>query len=151
MKPRLILLLLSISTNAVSQFNFTFPDQWTKDFRVEVSGKGGMRDTETSIRFTYDSCVFMNRVDSDIRKNAFVVTDKQRSEIFEMLKKLKSDPIGSVVVTLDKGSSSIVLRNGDGIFAVTDDTDNEEIKRDFHEVYNYLVEFAMPNGKKRRK
>ena len=152
MKHFLILIFFSLITSikVMSQFNFTFPEKWTKDFKVEVTDNGGMLDHELSIRITYDSVIYTNRVQSKKEKNSFTLNEKQRTEIFAQLKKLKSDPIGSVVVTLDKGTSTIELHNSNGIFAASDDTDNEEIRRDFHEVFNYLVNFAKPIGRKKQ-
>jgi hypothetical protein len=149
MKTSLLLyFLFVISTSLSAQLNFTFPTEWTKDFRVELENSGGMMDHKMKIRFTYDSCIYYNRVQSKIERNGFLLNARQRSEILQKLKQLRQDTTTVPTVSYDKGTDNIILFTKDTVFGVDDESDDTEIRNAYLEVKHYLVEFAMPKREK---
>jgi len=152
MKLSLLLTLLVMTSSPVwAQFNFTFPKEWTKDFKVEVESSGGMTDHEMKIRFTYDSCIYYNRVQGKIERNKFLLTTTQRNEILQKVKQLREDTVSIPTVTNDKGTDYIILFTKNDVFSADDESDNVEIRQAFLDVRHYLVEFAMPKGKRKNK
>ncbi len=142
-------IIVSVSTHA--QFNFTFPKEWTKDFRIEMEDKGGMLDHETTIRFTYDSCVCYSRVQGKIKKHSFLLTAAQRNEILQKAKLLRRDAVTIPRVTYDKGTDNIILFTKDRVFGVDGDSDDTEIRNTYLDTKRYLEDFALSKGKDKRK
>jgi len=115
-----------------------------------MEDKGGMMDHEMKIRFTYDSCIYYNRVPGKFERHKFLLTPAQRNEILQKIKLLKEDTVSIPHVSYDKGTDNIILFANEGVFGADDESDDPEIRNAYLEAKRYLVEFATQKGKKKK-
>jgi hypothetical protein len=143
-------LIVSISASAQPGNDFKLPQTWEKDFIISLSFSGSMRGGSTDITCTYDSCKYVSSLfDKGPKEKKYLLKEADRTAILKKLQELKADEIKaeSGMQAVDDGwSQSICL----GFYCIEGGTSaemSEKDKHQFHEVYNYLEEFAM---KKRR-
>jgi len=148
------ILLLTFSSAFADRI--PLPENWTSDFRIDLSSSGGMMPSTSSVAFTYDSCKYISTAGSKTKIIAFKLNLQQRAEILKQMHVFKVGEIRedfSVGATLDKGNTSFCYKTSAGTQCYSDSGASEinEADRDnFHDAYNYLCNFALSKGKMKK-
>lgn len=137
----------TLSGFAQIEGNFTLPQTWKEDFVITFSYHGSMRGGRTEVKFTFDSCMYMNQSSHSERPKMKTrkLKEADRAAILKKLTELKADKIkseGSVRVVHDGWSQSICF----GSYCIAGGTSaemSEDDKNQFLEVSQYLEETAM--------
>ncbi|NOT77167.1 MAG: hypothetical protein HOP08_19765 [Cyclobacteriaceae bacterium] len=146
-----LIALTGFISMASSLFSLELPKTWEKDFTIDVSYHGSMSGGRTSIKFTYDSCIYITDSNQAPKKTrAYLLTQKDRDAILGKLRSLKIDKIDTkkeFVAVHDGWSQSICF----GFHCIEGGTSVEltdEDKSTFLTAYAFLEQFAIDNTKK---
>lgn len=147
-----VVLFISFSASAQIADNFKLPETWSKDFTITLSYHSGMSNSNTDVRFTYDSCIYKHSSNhSKPASGVFLLKDSDRTKIFKKLNENKANEIKSEsgVHVVHDGWSQSMCFNMHCIEGGTSAEMTEDNKNRFLEVYRYLEEFAATKGKKK--
>lgn len=127
------------------------PATWTKDFSIGLYTGGGMLNQSLTIIFTYDSCQYVEKTGDKKKTIAFILTEKQKTEILEKMKSFHADEIHSRKtegITYDKESNDICFRTKKE-FCISDGAASDIEEKDianYSGIYQYLLNFARQKG-----
>jgi hypothetical protein len=144
-----VFLVLSLSLSASGQIedDFTLPETWTRDFTIVLSYHGSMSGGKTALKFTFDSCTYLNQ-QTHAKKpklKTYKMKEADRAAILKKLAELKADQIkseSSVHAVNDGWSQSICF----GFHCIEGGTSAEMSETDknlFLTAYRYLEELAI--------
>jgi len=147
----LLLIFLNFSASAQIGDDFKLPETWAKDFAISLSYHSSMSGGKTEIKFTFDSCTYLNQ-DSHVKKiklKTYRMKNADRVTILKKLTELKVDQIkleGTVHAVRDGWSQSICFR----FHCIEGGTSAEMSENDknlFLEAYRYLEDFAIKKSR----
>lgn len=143
------LFFLLITFTAFSQLedDFKLPESWAKDFVITLSYHSSMSGGKTEIKFTLDSCMYLNQASHSKKPKlrTYKMKEADRVAILKKLAELKADQIkseSSVHAVHDGWSQSICF----GFHCVEGGTSAEMSEKDknmFLDTYQYLEELAI--------
>lgn len=148
MKAPLLLMTLSIlGFQSVAQTSYTkLPKTWEKDFTITLSFGGSMDGSNTDLRYTYDSCIYLRNTGmKPAKKDVYLLTEADRIEILKRLRDMKVDKISSEISisAVDDGWSTSICFGSHCVEGGTSAKISEHDKEVFSTAYGYLEEFAM--------
>ncbi len=133
---------------------FVMPATWTKDFSVTFYEGGGMAYESTNIFLFADSCRYVKMEGGVDSVKRFVLTPKEKEEVFAKLKAFNFDKIETVELegtVYDKETTRMCLAEGvkQTFCAETGATQGikEKNKGDFYAAYSYIIELAKSKTK----
>lgn len=147
----LIFLLNSVSGFGQLGDDFKMPETWEKDFVITLSYHSSMSGGKTEIKFTFDSCTYMNQShhSKKPKHGSYKMKETDRIAILKKLKELKADRIKSersIHAVYDGWSQSICF----GLYCIEGGTSTEmsnEDKNQFLTAFGYLEEFAAKKAR----
>ena len=130
------------------------PTTWTRDFVISLSYTGSMDGSATHLKFTYDSCIYINNSGMNAPKRTFfLLQESDRAEILKTMREARVDKIHSEMSmdVVNDGWSTMVCVGLHCIQGGTSTTMSDQDKNQFSFVYNYLEEYAMKKATKKYK
>lgn len=147
----LFFLLTSFSSFSQLSNDFKLPDSWAKDFVITLSYHSSMSGGKTNVRFTFDSCTYLNQASHSKKSKlrTYKMKEADRVAILKKLNELKADKIKyeSNVHAVHDGWSQSICFGGHCIEGGTSAEMNEKNKNLFLDAYRYLEEFAIKKSR----
>lgn len=141
-----IVTLVSQQASAQTGNGAKLPKTWTKDFFITLSFGGSMDGSRTDLRYTYDSCIYVrNSGMKAAKKDSFILTESDRTDILKRLHEMKVDKIRSEmsVSAVDDGWSISMCFGSRCVEGGTSAKMTDSDKDVFSNAYGYLEEYAM--------
>jgi hypothetical protein len=152
MKSALITIIILSASLFVSAQNNTLPQTWTKDFEIIYTFGGSMDGSNASLKFTYDSCIYVRNSGQTAPKTTkFLLTNADRVAILKKMTDLKIDKVKSEarMEPVNDGWSSLLCVGRHCINGGTSAVLSEKDKETFSQAHGWLETFAMARDKKK--
>jgi hypothetical protein len=147
MRSVILTILTFIAFQATAQMNYAkLPKTWEKDFTIALTFSGSMDGSHTNLRYTYDSCIYERNIGmKPSKKDVYLLTDADRTEILKRLRDMKIDKITSEIslAPVKDGWSTAICFGSHCIHGGTAARISDRDKEVFSTAYGYLEEFAM--------
>jgi hypothetical protein len=151
MKTALIPMIILVATISVSAQNDELPKTWTKDFVITYTFSGSMDGSRTSLKLTYDSCIYVRNTAMNAPKTTTVLlNESDRVAILKKLNELKIDKVKSEmnIAPVNDGWSELLCVGTHCVSGGTSATMSEKDRETFSLAHSWLEQFAVGRGKK---
>ncbi len=151
MKSAFILLIIISACLSMYAQN-DLPKTWTKDFEIIYKFGGSMDGSNASLKFTYDSCMYVRNSGQTASKTTiFLLTDADRVTILKKMSDLKIDKVTSEMskAPVHDGWSSLLCVGTHCINGGTSAEMSDKDKETYSLAHAWLETFAMARDKKK--
>ena len=144
-RPILMLLFAVVAFSVSAQNDNNLPATWDRDFRIILNYDNSMGQAHTTLRLTYDSCIYETDNPRDgHKKRVSLMTNTEREAILKKLHEFKAGEIESnhILAVVSDGWSESICFNTHCIEGGSSADMSESDKNNFRDSYRYLEDFA---------